>query len=107
MANRSRHLAPVVAACCLAWASVLAQDGRPALRQLPPAINSLLTELGEGQIGYLEGLWRIGGGAASNAEQLQGFRNRAFNMGPFSIICTGVVKVYKGVFKNMGSKKAK
>lgn len=76
MANRSRHLAPVVAACCLAWASVLAQDGRPALRQLPPAINSLLTELGEGQIGYLEGLWRIGGGAASNAEQLQGFRKR-------------------------------
>lgn len=50
-----------------------ANEARPALEALPPAVNSLLLSLGEQQIGLMEGLARQGAGANWRADQLQAF----------------------------------
>lgn len=67
---------PVLASLLVLWvpsAVVRANESRPVLEPLPPAVNSLLLNLGEGQIGLTQGLWLQGGGVNWQPDQLQTF----------------------------------
>lgn len=63
----------VAASLCVLVGAARANESRPPLEPLPVGMNSLLLNLGEGQIGFMEELWRQGVAAQWRPDQLQAF----------------------------------